>query len=180
MPMRPRPTLLTLLALATLAGCSVRQAETKPKAETLPSPKTKMFALDESKVFLAERSSDLPNFDKLLAAAGKFHSYHEWNKEFLDDTMTQIKGLKKGEALDQSFYTESDRGLEEVRIKLIKEDPTHAILRMTCSNPDIVAEMQSDLNAVDLPVDPHPAQQDSIPPAESAQQHSDTKTVQGN
>ncbi len=110
-----------------------------------------MFALDETNVSLAEKSSSLDEFPKLLAAAGKSHSFHEWNESFIDETMVAVKGLAPGEALQEQFYAESERGLEEVRIRLIKKDSTHAIVRMTCSNSSVVAEIQADLDGALAP-----------------------------
>lgn len=134
-----------LLCCVALAGCSIRKEEATDNPIPI-DPDKKMFALDPTRVYLAEKSSDLASFDRLLKAAGESHSYHQWNESFLKETMVAVTELQPGEALEEMFYAESERGLEEVQIKLIKKEKDEAILRLTCSNPDLAAEMQADLN----------------------------------
>ena len=134
--------LMLILAL-TSTGCSIRQAEDAPPPL---DPETKMFALDPANVSVADRTATMEQFPDLLVAVGKNHSYHQWDEEFIDSTTEEVSTLLPGEALEEMFYTESDRGLEEVRIRLMMVEENIAQVRLTTSNPQVAQVLQADMN----------------------------------
>lgn len=141
----PVALLLLISSALALSGCSVRKAE--PQATSNPiDPEMKMFAFDPANVSVADRTATLEDFPKLLTVVGKSDAYHQWNEAFVQETQEAVQELLPGEALEEMFYVESGRGLEEVRIRLMKADAKIALLRLTTSNPQLAQVLQADLN----------------------------------
>ena len=148
-----RPLGIALFSLL-LVGCAVREVTNNNTApaqndqNVLPQSDQKMFAFDPSNVSLAEKSAPLADFPKLLRAIGSNHAYHQWDETFINETMKEINSLAAGEAIESSFYTESDRGLEEVQVRLIRKDDKTAQARLTVSNPAVAKVLQSDMESL--------------------------------
>lgn len=137
--------LVGLGLLGLLAGCSVKEVGPEPGAELL-DPDTKLYALDPDKLFLADRSATMEELGGVLAAVGKNHAYHEWTAQFIEETIEEVKKLAPGEILEDTFYTESSRGLDEVKIRLIKAEGDKAVVRLIVSDSGVAEELQADLD----------------------------------
>lgn len=141
--------------LLLLTGCSIRSTEPQNGTQKLTdeqlreAAKLETIPFDPTNVSLAEITVQISTMANQLAAIGKNHSYHNWTDVFINDSIAEVKTLAKGEILDSSMHTQTGNGLEEVKIQLIKKDPSSVIIRLTTSNPDLARKLQADLNSAD-------------------------------
>lgn len=107
-----------------------------------------LIPIDESNVYIAEKSFKIGDLKAALKEVGQFHTYHEWDEAFLSETVDQVKTLRVGEALEESLYSKVENGSQQVRIKLIRKDETSTILRLTTSDKDLSQRIQNALDRV--------------------------------
>lgn len=137
--------LLGLIGLLALGGCQVRKIEA-PAAKDVDDHHVN--PLDLSSSFLAEITSEADELGKGLKVVSDFDSHHEWKEDFIQETIKEIKTAAGGQALESKMHMESDRGAEEVQIKIIKADDGKAILRVITSYKPLSDAIQAGFDRV--------------------------------
>ncbi|MEZ5163543.1 MAG: hypothetical protein R2688_07275 [Fimbriimonadaceae bacterium] len=138
-----RVWLMGLIGLVALGGCQVRKIEEPSGGETVNSEEHHVNPLDMSNSFLAEITTEVDDLGKGLKVVSEFDSHHEWQDDFIQDTIKEIKSSVGGQALESKMHMESDRGAEEVQIKIIKADDGKAILRVITSYKPLSDQIQA-------------------------------------